>query len=312
VLVNASIQQPWYLSDLHSSNGWTGAAQFLPDRKLAEFGMVQAAAALPVMAFGVGVLVRADDSMIIEQVLPFLPPGWKPCVPAIIDRVYSVVTERVGSPASGPGDVLPPLRYLFRGLRCLLETRDLRMVLEMVESDLTLFVATRSPHLLFVHAGVVEWSGAALVLPGRSHSGKTSLVSALVDAGATYYSDEYAVFDRHGLVHPFARPLSIRSAEASARTRVLVPPEKTGCKSIPVTLIVVCEYIRGAVWDPQRMDPGLALLSLLSNTVAARTCPSHAITLLGRVVSSSRAKVGARAEASQVAYALLEEIARHS
>jgi hypothetical protein len=34
-----------------------------------------------------------------------------------------------------------------------------------------------------------------------SYSGKTTLVSELIRAGATYYSDEYAVIDERGRVH---------------------------------------------------------------------------------------------------------------
>jgi uridine kinase len=41
-----------------------------------------------------------------------------------------------------------------------------------------------------------------IAIPGRSFSGKTSLVTALVRAGAVYYSDEFAVIDRDGLVRP--------------------------------------------------------------------------------------------------------------
>ena len=61
-----------------------------------------------------------------------------------------------------------------------------------------------------MHAGVVGWKGWALVLPGKSGAGKTTLVAELIRAGATYYSDEYAVLDERGRVHPYARPLAVR------------------------------------------------------------------------------------------------------
>jgi hypothetical protein len=53
--------------------------------------------------------------------------------------------------------------------------------------------------------------GRAVILPGRSMSGKTSLVAALVKAGATYFSDEYAVLDKLGMVHPYIKTLSLRT-----------------------------------------------------------------------------------------------------
>ena len=43
---------------------------------------------------------------------------------------------------------------------------------------------------------IVTWGrGRAIVIPGRTFSGKSTLVAELVRAGATYYSDEYAVED---------------------------------------------------------------------------------------------------------------------
>ena len=46
-------------------------------------------------------------------------------------------------------------------------------------------------------------------LPGHSFSGKSTLVAALVRAGAVYYSDEFAVLDPDGFVHPYAKALSL-------------------------------------------------------------------------------------------------------
>ena len=72
------------------------------------------------------------------------------------------------------------------------------------------YVAEEARRGVFVHAGVVGWKGRALVLPGKSGAGKTTLVAELIRAGATYYSDEYAVLDERGRVHPYARPLAVR------------------------------------------------------------------------------------------------------
>src|SRR5262252_9289207 len=44
---------------------------------------------------------------------------------------------------------------------------------------------------VFVHAGVVAWRNAAMVVPGTSHAGKSTLIAELVRCGARYYSDEY-------------------------------------------------------------------------------------------------------------------------
>ncbi|HEX8737900.1 MAG TPA: hypothetical protein VF721_21390, partial [Pyrinomonadaceae bacterium] len=83
-------------------------------------------------------------------------------------------------------------------------------VLRGFETQLRLTVAEYAPERVFVHAGVVAWKDLAIVIPARSFQGKTSLVAELVRRGAVYYSDEYAIFDLEGCVHPFPKTLSIR------------------------------------------------------------------------------------------------------
>ena len=82
--------------------------------------------------------------------------------------------------------------------------------------DIDNAVAQRSRQMLFVHAGVVGWRGLAIVIPGRSHTGKSTLVAELVRRGAVYYSDEFAVLDDTGRVHPYRRTLVLRERETAA------------------------------------------------------------------------------------------------
>src|SRR5205814_290720 len=88
--------------------------------------------------------------------------------------------------------------------------------------NLRLFVAAQAKDRVFVHAGVVAARGGAIVIPGRTFTGKSTLVAALVEAGAAYYSDEYAVLDERGRVHPFAKPISIRGAHGGRGRRLPV------------------------------------------------------------------------------------------
>ena len=62
-----------------------------------------------------------------------------------------------------------------------------------------------------VHAGVVEFAGRALLLPGGTHTGKSSLVAELLRRGAVYFSDEYALIDAQGRAHAYPRPLLLRN-----------------------------------------------------------------------------------------------------
>ncbi len=53
-----------------------------------------------------------------------------------------------------------------------------------LESRIHHYVAASTEVAVFVHAGVVcDWRGRATVIPGSSHSGKSTLVAALVSQG---------------------------------------------------------------------------------------------------------------------------------
>jgi hypothetical protein len=155
---------------------------------------------------------------------------------------------------------------------------------------------------VFVHAGAVGWRGRAIVIPGRSFSGKSSLVAELVRAGATYYSDEFAVLDERGRVHPFAKPLSLR-AEGEVRQEHFSVQElggATGVKPLPVGLVLVTEYEPGACWRPKQLTQGQGALALLSHVVAARQRPEHSLAALQRVVSLAPILKGRRGDASEI------------
>jgi hypothetical protein len=191
-------------------------------------------------------------------------------------------------------------------------TLDLGAALEGLESDLHFRVALWARRRLFVHAGVVGWRGRAILIPGASRSGKTSLVAALVRAGATYYSDEYAVLDARGRVHPYARPLALRAADGEARPSNKVAPEalggRAGTAPLPVGLVVASVYRPGARWRPRVLTPAEGVLALLEHTVLARVWPELALKTLQQVVATAATLKGARGEAEGVTRALLERV----
>lgn len=69
----------------------------------------------------------------------------------------------------------------------------------------------RCQNLFYVHAGVVAIDGEALILPGLSRAGKSTLVLALLQQGAEFLSDELLVFDPDNRVLlPFPRAVKVR------------------------------------------------------------------------------------------------------
>src|SRR3954467_4480092 len=146
---------------------------------------------------------------------------------------------------------------------------------EMLLSSLELWVAEHARDRIFVHAGCAVHDGRAIVVPGRTMSGKSSLTAALVRAGATYFSDEFAVLDRRGRVHPYPRPLSIRPYDGSARVRLPVSDigGAVGTGTAAVGVIAHLRYDGSAGWTVEELSPGRAALALIDNTVAARSRP---------------------------------------
>ena len=177
---------------------------------------------------------------------------------------------------------------------------DLAQLLGAFTSHAELLIAQHAPEHLFVHAGAVAWQGMGVVMPGHSLSGKTSLVRAFVEAGAIYYSDEYAVMDRRGQVHPYARPLAIRGGPGRAATRV--PPSALGASigriAVPVGLILVTTHRSGATWRPRCIARSRAAIALMAHAVAARGDPRHSMPILAAAARRALALGGPRGEAT--------------
>src|SRR5205085_11725511 len=131
-----------------------------------------------------------------------------------------------------------------------------------------------------------------------SFSGKTTLVAELVRRGARYYSDEYAVIDRHGYVHPFAKPLSLRGDGERA------PEELGGARGrrpLPVRAIVEAPYREGATWRPPERSAAQGALVLLSNALPARDDPPRTMSAVRAAAWEAVVLAAPRGEASETA-----------
>src|SRR5439155_16548669 len=208
-------------------------------------------------SYGLRIGIRVNEPEVLERLPDHLPPGWKPAHSPIVDRLYSLRAA-----TTGRSTAIRNFNLLYAGAARLARTKELEELFEPLESDLQMYVAEWARRRVFVHAGVVAWRGQGIVIPGMSFSGKSTLVAALVRAGATYYSDEYAVFDARGRVHPYARKLSLRPEEPGRPQRC--EPKtlggRRGAKPLPVGLIAVSQYKAGARWRPCLLSPGQAAL----------------------------------------------------
>jgi len=256
------------------------------------------AAGMAFVSHGARIGVRATDAALLECLADRLPPGSWPAPGPVVDGLFSLAVVESRSRAHPA-----PHFFLYRGACRVAHTRTAGEALDALASALHGQVAAQARGPLFVHAGVVGWGGSAVVIPGRSFSGKSSLVAALVRAGGTYLSDEYAVFDADGRVHSYLKPLSLRDEEGQARGTY--PVEALGGHAatgpLPVGLILSARYEAGARWRPRPLSPGRAMLALLDNTVQVRTQPQAAMQILQKAALSAGAFQGKRGEAEQVA-----------
>jgi len=254
-------------------------------------------------SYGLRVGVRTNAPGLLDRLEPHLPPGWRASRSPLVDQIFSLWVD--------PGGTRRPSR-VYAGRRRRARTADLAHALAVLESEIRQCVATGAERRTFVHAGVVGWRGRAIVIPGRSRSGKTTLVAELVKAGAAYLSDEFAVLDGRGRVHPFAKPLSIRGASGCDRHARAQRAEELGGSrasgAMPVRLVVLTEHRPGAGWSPERLTTGQAVLELLGHTVPARLRPAASLLSLERAVAHAVVLKGPRGEARDVAPILLRSV----
>lgn len=251
-------------------------------------------------AYDVEVLIEADDTKIFERVkricreafvekLDFFEP------PATLDKpTYRFLTAPDGS-------VTYDLDGVLQGT-----------FLEGVGSDRFLnsmiraHVAGRTKSWVFIHAGVVEWKGRAIVIPGQSHQGKTTLVSELIRAGAGYMSDEFAILDAEGLVHPFDRDLAVRSDPELGIENI--PPASFGGSRVtsPMSagMVLFTRFVGGASWNPKRITVGRGILECIPQVIPFSFNTEFALKVLNTtfnraiIVESDRGE--ARVEAPRI------------
>lgn len=253
------------------------------------------------LTYGVCVGVRVQDASILPYISAHLPPKWKRTQTNAVDRLYSI--------SSNQGT-----NILYSDYDELARAPSLEQLFETFESNLQLYVAEMSPHKVFIHAGVVGWGERAILIPGRSMSGKTTLVRELVRAGATYYSDEYAVLDTHARVHPYAKPLAIREEAGSLRQTKYAVETFGGCagrKPLRVGLVVMSKYKNSAKpqrWKPRQLTAGQGVLDLLANTISVRRQPETTLATLRQIVNYAAIIKGVRGEASEVVEAILASL----
>lgn len=215
------------------------------------------------------------------------------------------------------------------GFRVAVEARAARY-----EADATAAVRALNHELLqalmarcrthyYVHAGVVEWRGRALVLPGLSRAGKSTLTLALLLEGARYLSDELLAYDGAGRAQPVPRALKIRDEcvayfpELAARFvgqgegRFLpfaALPADVLATPVPIGAVCVPRWSPEGPDRPTPLTRGEALLALTSSSLNFGTHRERSLEWLADLVSEATTLALAWRDPRVAARALLAEL----
>lgn len=250
-------------------------------------------------SFGVRVRLVTGAADELERVAAVMPPGSRPFASEEVDIAYTLAVTPSGA------------YELTRDGETFVDDLSLGDAVWWLGRELSDLIAIKATNYVFVHAGSVAHEGRAIVMPGESHAGKSTLTAALVRAGAVYMSDDFAPIDASGRVHPYARPLSLREdGRAQFDHDVDSLGGVEGVDPVPLGLVVLTRYAEGADWQPRDVSAGDALLGLMANTVLARAHPQRTLQGLRRAVENASAIEGERGDADSVAPLLLAELDR--
>ena len=89
------------------------------------------------------------------------------------------------------------------------------------------FIEARNGHLLLHAGGSTGTDGRTVVVHGASGAGKTTLTTALVQAGLAYVTDETVCLDPDTLViEPFPKPLTVKPGSQELLAHLAPPPDE--------------------------------------------------------------------------------------
>lgn len=162
-----------------------------------------------------------------------------------------------------------------------------------------------------LHAAALSRGGKAVIFPGASGSGKTSLSTWLATRGFNYLTDEYVFIKKNSnVIQAFMRPPNVKVSGLAALRGVfkldehehstiqgkhvaMIPPRLLNPGNKPenaeIKLIVFPKYVQAAPFKLQRLSKAKAGLSLMACLVNARNLSGHGFDEAARLVRNTPA-----------------------
>lgn len=206
------------------------------------------------------------------------------------------------------------------------EPLPIDMAVPMLEWSINWCAATQANQYVMIHAAVLERAGRALVLPGITGAGKSTLCAGLALRDWRLLSDEFALIrPADGQVDPWPRPISLKNAsievirrwapEARLSTPVpntnkgtvahVRPPagsvERVGEPATPAW-IVFPTFARGAAPRLTRLPRARAFFKLADCSFNYESLGLRGFTTLSRMID--------RCDAYEFTYSSLEDASR--
>ena len=183
------------------------------------------------------------------------------------------------------------------------------------ESDFGLYVAEKLDGYIAVHSALVAIGDHVVIVPGASHTGKSTLTHAALEAGHRVLSDEYTLIQSDtGLVRGWPRPIRRREPDGSI-TRIPIPRNDDHYEP---THVVDVRYDPTGIESPAGghlsvvpISPGDVAFSLLGNTVCAQSRSEESLRAVAAVSRQVSGFQGTRGEAT-LAVAELEALVGRS
>ncbi len=242
-------------------------------------------------SYGVNVAVDCSDSEILDKAEAAIRVGLLGRL-TIIDRTEATHVFLITKPR---GEF-----RVDRNGEFLSEGGEEAGFFDYFEAIVRVLIAEHAVELVFLHSGAVVWNGKAIIFPANSFSGKSTIVAEFVRRGAIYYSDEYAILDKLGQLHPFPRLISLRDFTDGFR-RNDVSAESIGgdigVNPIPVSYVMLLQYQANARFAPQILSHGNGLLQLIPQAISLRFKSKFTLEVLNTVANNAIVLKSLRGEA---------------
>jgi hypothetical protein len=208
----------------------------------------------------------------------------------------------------GPSYKPAPERFkLLSGSSVNTQSRDAAGILNVLFAHVNTEAFRSTDAFLLIHAGAVAApSGDGVILPGNPGSGKSTLVTGLVDEGYGYLSDEVAAIDPStGQLLPYAKTLVLKEksfdlfpalranarGESFIRSQWFLHPDDIRPDAVAgpcdVRFVIFAQYTEGAPTELLPVSRSAAIQELMTAAFNLSAYGGRALQLLADVVGSA-------------------------